>query len=185
MFNNLFGSIQEQIAEAKEEREQHGYLLIVSTPHERLIAIVVVIIVLALAAWLAFGTVTRSVSQDQILLHSSTPEVSPGDDRMAFETLLWLDRDIASQIRAGTPVRFITPDLDDQSTFAIDGEITQILPFKFGTDSITPERFDQAVVYQVELSLQTSSRALAEANPKGRLVIILGDQSPAQLLFIR
>lgn len=185
MFNNLFGSIQDQIADAKEERERHDYLLIISTPHERLIATAVVIVVLVLAAWLAFGTVTRSVSQDQILLHSVTPEVSQGDDSMAFETLLWLDRDIASQIRANTPVRFVTADLDDQSKLVIDGEVTQISPFKFGGDSATPEWFDRTVVYRVELSLQTSSNALTGANPKGRLVIVLGDQSPAQLLFIR
>ena len=68
MFNNLFDSFHDTVAEAKEEREQLNRLLMISTPWERLLVAVISLLMFMLAAWLVFGNVSRNVVVDGILV---------------------------------------------------------------------------------------------------------------------
>ena len=68
MFNNPLDSFHNTVAEAKEEREQLDRLLTISTPRERLLVGVIAALLVILAVWLFFGTVSRSVAVNGVLV---------------------------------------------------------------------------------------------------------------------
>ena len=61
MFNNPFDSFHDTVSEAKKERDQLDVLLTISTPRERLLNVVILIVLVMLGAWLVFGEVPRSI----------------------------------------------------------------------------------------------------------------------------
>ena len=68
MFNNPFGSFQDTVAAAKEEREQLDRLLTISTPRERLLVVTIAGLLLILAAWVFLGSVTRDIALEGVLV---------------------------------------------------------------------------------------------------------------------
>lgn len=69
MFNNLF---LDEAAASRNRRQQLDHLLRVAAPHERVILAGIGVTLLALLAWLLFGTVVRSVAVDGVLLKPGT-----------------------------------------------------------------------------------------------------------------
>ena len=100
MFNNPFDSFHNTVAEAKEKREQLDRLLTISTPRERLLVAVIVLVFLILAAWLFLGSVARDVAVDGVLVE---PGQNPFESNGSVQALVWVENDVAPQIEAGMP----------------------------------------------------------------------------------
>ena len=100
MFNNPFGSFQDSVAAAMEDREQLDRLLTISTPPARLLVAAIGVLSLLLAAWLFFGDVARNLTVDAVLVESGESQRTEG---RAIHALAWIDRDFESQVRAGLP----------------------------------------------------------------------------------
>ena len=67
MFVNPY---RERATTSKSQREQLDDLLKVTAPHERLFLVGLVVLVLAFLCWMAFGSVTRTLSLDGLLIES-------------------------------------------------------------------------------------------------------------------
>lgn len=110
MFNSLF---LDDAAANRNKRQQLDHLLRVAAPHERVILAGIGVALLALLAWVLFGSVVRSVTVDGVLLKpgvrhevvSSEPGhlvkflVAPGDkikegDPIARQTVPELEREM-------------------------------------------------------------------------------------------
>lgn len=65
MFNNTF--LEDAVAN-KNKRQQLDHLLRITTPHERIVLAGVGLVVLGLLAWALFGSVTRSITLDGVLI---------------------------------------------------------------------------------------------------------------------
>ena len=181
MFNNPFGSFQNTVAEAKEEREQLDRLLTISTPRERLLVVVIALLLFVLAAWVFFGSVSRTVALDGVL-------VEPGKNSLhgnrSVQTFVWVDHGVAPQIKAGMPAAIELTPADGEAR-TLEGEITTI--------SAVPSTkrlavFDSAApvsVHRVVIALDENLDFASLAGRKCRIVIELGKQSPAKLLQLR
>ena len=182
LFNNPLTSFQKQIAEAKEEREQNSLLLIVSTPHEKLILVAVVIIGLVIGAWLAFGSANQSLSLKNVVLHPVRSTVSNDQDIARYQTLLPLRQDVAEKISSGMKVEFVPMIFNDLETRALGGEVIEITPFDADLKSS-----GSATFFVVDLSLPAAlmREGMMGQAPEGRLGIELGYQTPAALLGLR
>ena len=122
MFNNPFGSFHNTVAEAKEEREQLDRLLTISTPRERLLVAVIVLLLIALAAWLFLGSVPRSLAVDGVLVE---PGESRLEDRRSVQALVWIESDVAPHVTAGMAA-VIEFDAADGVAGTVDGEVAAI-----------------------------------------------------------
>lgn len=182
LFNNPLSSFHEQVAEAKEEREQNSLLLVVSTPHEKLILVAVVIIGLVMAAWLAFGSVNQSLSLKNVVLHSMGSTDSNDQDIARYQTLLPLRQDVAEKINTGTKVEFVPMIFNDLETRALEGEVIEIMPLDADLKSSGSTTF-----FVVDLSLPVAlmREGMMGQALEGRLAIGLGYQTPAALLGLR
>ena len=65
MFNNPF---LEEAAASRNQRQQLDHLLRIAAPHERIILAGIGLVLLALVAWVLFGSVIRSVTIDGVLI---------------------------------------------------------------------------------------------------------------------
>ena len=177
MFNSPFGSFQNTVAEAKEEREQLDRLLTVSTPRERMLVAAIALSLCVLAAWLFFGNVPRSLAVEGVLVES-------GESERTVRALVWVAHDVAPRIEAGMPAALELPTADgDLAT--LDGEIAAISPVPLpeglaAFDSATP-----VSVRRVEIALDESPGQVSLASGKCRIVIELARQSPVALLRAR
>lgn len=112
MFNNPF---LEEAAASRNKRQQLDHLLRVTAPHERIILVGIGLVLLALMAWVLFGSIIRGVTIDGILIEpgvrhevvSTEPGhlveflVVPGDrvetgDPIARQSVPELEREIAA-----------------------------------------------------------------------------------------
>lgn len=98
---------------SKSQREQLDDLLQVTAPHERVFLFGSGVVVLVFLCWMAFGSVSRSLSIDGILIESGPryPIVSKSDGRL--ETYLVVPGD---RLEAGDPVaRQTVPELEKRT----------------------------------------------------------------------
>ncbi|MYA89796.1 MAG: hypothetical protein F4X97_15325 [Boseongicola sp. SB0662_bin_57] len=181
MFNNPFGSFQDSVAAAKEEREQLDRLLTVSTPRERMLVAAIGVLSVLLAAWLFLGDVARNATVDAVLVES-------GQDlhtaTRSIHALAWIDKDVESLVRAGLPavVRLTGPD-GELETFG--GEIAEI-----SAEPVSGRLADFALmapiaVHHVEVALGNNLEVEVRAGTKCEIVIELGRHSPISLLRMR
>ena len=176
MFNNPFGSFHDHVARAKEERDRQDFLLIISTPRERMIVAAGAALIFCLAAWMSFGSMSRSISAHTVLTELSTDSNENG---RTFETALWLDEDTAVQIAPGTPAEFEGGAAWHHGQITAFGEIVRA-----GGHALPPRPGGESI-YRIELSLDVSSGLNSSEDTKGRLIIHLADQSPAEVFGIR
>ncbi len=181
MFNNPFDSFHNIVAEAKEEREQLDRLLTISTPRERMLVAAIALLLCVLSAWLFFGSVSRSLVVDGVVAEQG--ENSPGGAR-SVRVLVWVESDIAPQIKAGMPV-VIEPDAADGEKGALGGEIRAISAVPFSGGSAAIESAAPVSPHRVDIALEKNLDSNSLAGRKCRIVIELGRQSPIALFRMR
>ena len=178
MFNNPFDSFHNTVAEAKEEREQLDRLLTISTPRERLLVAVIALALVILAAWLLFGSVSRSLAVDGVLVESGA------EGNASVQALVWVRSDIAPQIEAGAPVLIeLAPGDGDAQT--LDGEVAAIAAVPLADVPATLESSAPLSVLRVDIALDEDLDVGSLAARQCRIVIELGRQSPAALFGMR
>ena len=181
MFNNPFDSFHNIVAEAKEEREQLDRLLTISTPRERLLVAAIALLLCVLSAWLFFGSVSRSLVVDGVLVEQG--ENPPGGAK-SVRALVWVESGIAPQIKVGMPV-VIEPDAADGETGALGGEIRAISAVPFPGGSAAIESASPVSPHRVDIALEENVDFGSLAGRKCRIVIELGRQSPIALFRMR
>ncbi len=181
MFNNPFGSFQNTVAEAKEEREQLDRLLTISTPRERLLVAVTALLLVVLAIWLFVGDVTRSVALDGIL-------VDPGENRTAsdrtVQTFVWVRNSAAVHIEPGMAAE-IELTKPDGETVALDGEVAGISGVPLSEGLAAFEAAAPVSVYRMDIALDEGPDPASLAGATCRIVVELAAQSPVQLFRTR
>ncbi len=181
MFNNLFDSFHDTVAEAKEEREQLNRLLMISTPHERLLVAVTALLMFMLAAWLVFGNVSRNVVVDGILVEPAEVEIV-GD--RSVQILAWVESEIAPTIGAGMPAVIELVSADGEHD-GFGGEITAVSDVPL-SDELTGLEFPVPVsVRRVDIELDEALDFSSLTSRECRIVVSLGKQSPVDLLKMR
>ena len=201
MFNNPLNSFHEIVAEAKEEREQLDRLLTISTPRERLLVVAIALVLGILLAWLFFGSVSRSLVVDGVLVVQGEPlavqgETPPGQGETlsgesgAVQVRVWVGRDIAPRIEAGVSV-VIEPDAADGETGALAGTVRAVsaVPLS-GEPGASEAAFEAAAplsAHRIDIALETTPEEGLDpdslAGRKCRIVIELGRQSPIALFL--
>ena len=178
VFNNPFDSFHNTVAEAKEEREQLDRLLTISTPRERLLVAVIALALVILAAWLLFGSVSRSLAVDGVLVESGA------EGNASVQALVWVRSDIAPQIEAGAPV-LIELASGDGDAQTLDGEVAAIAAVPLADVPATLESSAPLSVLRVDIALDEDLDVGSLAARQCRIVIELGRQSPAALFGMR
>ncbi len=188
VFNNLFDSFHNTVAEAKEEREQLDRLLTISTPRERLLVTAMALLLLILTAWLFLGNVARSHAADGVL--TGAGEALSGG-KQQVQALVWVGGDAAPQIEAGMPVTIDLATADGDADGATDtpdtlgGRIATISPAPLSAELAAFAPAAPLSVHRVTIALDDSLDPATVAGRKCRVVIELGRQSPAALFRVR
>ena len=179
MFNNLFGSFHDIVAEAKEEREQLDRLLTISTPRERLLVAAIVVFLLALSAWLLFGNIARSVAFNGVLVEQA--ETLPEGSRLV-QALVWTRGGSARSIEAGMPVT-LELDTKDAGASALGGAVRAISAMPFSEGMAAPPPAASVSLHRVDIALEQGLDPASLNSRECRLVIGLGRQSPIDLFL--
>ena len=171
VFNNPFDSFHNTVAEAKDEREQLDRLLTVSTPRERLLVGIIVLIVALIAVWLFLGSVSHSRAVDGVVA-----EPASGD---SLQLLVWAGHDHTMPVNPGlqATVRLTTAD---GSAHTLKGEIASVSAVPHARDLAMP-----VSMYLVDVAIDRDLSTTVPAGIKCRLVIELARQSPISLLGMR
>ena len=181
MFNNIFDSFQDSIAEAKDEREQLDRLLTISTPRERLIVAATALILLIIVSWLFLGSTARSLAADGVLV---VPEANLSEDSRSIQALIWIKRGAAADIQTGLQA-VIELDMADGEITTMDGEIATISTVPLSETLAMMESVAPVSVYRVDIALEESPKIASLADNNCRVIIQLGTQSPISLFGMR
>lgn len=181
MFNNPFGSFQDSVAAAKEDREQLDRLLTVSTPHERLLVAVIGVLSMLLAAWLFFGDVARNLTVDAVVVESGESQQTEGH---SIHALAWIGKDFEPQVSAGLPavVRLVG---EEGEVATIGGEIREISAAPLSGQWAEIELSAPISVRHVKVALDKAPDVEIHAGTKCEIVIDVGRHSPIALLRMR
>ncbi|MCY3626314.1 MAG: hypothetical protein F4039_01830 [Gammaproteobacteria bacterium] len=166
MFNNLFDSFHDTVAKAKNQREELDSLLTISAPRERQFIIAVLIVLLALSAWLMFGNVRHSVIVDGVLL-STEADSDGGEQIVALAVFMKADETL--EFITGMQVSIIPFGSNTADTPAIEGEIHTI------TES------QRKTVQTIAVAVSGSFDFASAAEETCQLVVELGHQTPWEL----
>ena len=177
MFDNIFQSFHETVAQAKAEREQLDRLLTVSTPRERLLVAAVALVLLVLGAWGFFGSVPHSLAVDGVL-------TAPDEGERPVQALVWLGSDAAPRIHAGMPATVELATADGASA-ALVGEVEGIAPVPMSAERTPFEPPAPIALYRVAIMLDEGAAAAALAGTECRIVLDLGRQPPVALFGTR
>ena len=181
MFDNIFQSFHETVAQAKAEREQLDRLLTVSTPRERLLVAAVALVLLVLGAWGFFGSVPHSLAVDGVL---TVPDEGGREGERPVQALVWLGRDAAPRIHAGMPATVELAATDGASA-ALVGEVEGIAPVPMSAERTPFEPPAPIALYRVAIVLDEGAAAAALAGTECRIVLDLGRQPPVALFGTR
>ena len=174
MFNSPFDSFHNTVAEAKDEREQLHRLLTISTPRERFLVAVIALLLCILLAWLFFGSVTRSLAVDGVLVE---PDTNAPERSRSVQTLVWIGSDIAPDIEAGMPAA-IELDLANGDEGTLDGVIETIAAAPMSGELEAVAFAVPVAVHRVDIALDERLDFASLAGVKCRVVIELGNQAP-------
>lgn len=181
MFNNLFDSFQNTVAEAKEEREQLNRLLTISTPRERLLVAAVALLLIVLAAWLFFGSVTRTVAVDGVLVQSGESRI---EGKRSVHALVWIDADAVAPVVAGMPAALELGGADGE-TGTLGGRIAGISAVSLPEELKAVGAAAPVSVRRLVIALDGNRDPASLAGRKCRIVIELARQSPITLFRMR
>ncbi len=181
MFNNLFDSFQDTVAEAKEEREQLNRLLTISTPRERLLVAAVALLLIVLAAWLFFGSVPRTVAVDGVLVQSGESRI---EGKQSAHALVWIEADAAAPVEAGMPAALELGGADGE-TGTLGGRVAGISAVSLPEELNAVGAAAPVSVRRLVIALDGNRDPASLAGRKARIVIELGRQSPITLFRMR
>lgn len=181
MFNNPFGSFQDSIAAAKEDREQLDRLLTISTPHERLLVAAIGVLSVLLAAWLFFGDVARHLTVDAVLVEFG--ESRPTEGR-SIHALAWIERDFEPLVRAGLPAVVRLAGVEGEEA-TIGGEIREISAAPLSGRWAEFELSAPISAHHVKIVLDKDLDMEIRAGTKFEIAIDVGRHSPIALLRMR
>lgn len=174
MFDNPFDSFHKTVGKAKKERERLDRLLTISTPGELALVALTAFVLLVFVAWLLFGSVTRSVTVDGVLVEPG--EQLPGDSA-PLQAVVWLQKGLARQIEAGMPARVEVAITDGESQ-RLYGEIARIAPVPFADGSAPFESAAPVMMHRVHIALDEGPDFTSPLGPECRIAIELGRLSP-------
>ena len=178
MFNSPLDSFHNTVAEAKDEREQLDRLLTISTPRERLLVVGVALLLCFLLAWLFFGSVTRSLAVDGVLLESG---MEASEESRSVQALIWIEGDAPEEIAVGAPVA-IEVDQAGKSSGTLDGVIETISPAPVSEELAAVASAAPVTMHRVDIALDGSLDLASLAGSNCRIVIELGNQAPVAFL---
>ena len=173
MFNNLFESFHDTVADAKNEREELDSLLTISTPKERLLIAGVVVALVTFGAWLMFGSVTRSVVVDGVLV---TPTEVFTSGEQVVEFVVWTAPSEISEIQPGMETVIVPQARNLDGLRVVAGEIRSIAKESL-LNTYAPHRTLQKISIAVDYGVALSRVAATEYE----LVVKLGHQTPIEL----
>ena len=181
MFNNIFDSFQNTVAEGKEEREQLDRLLTISTPRERLLVAVIAGLLCIVAAWLFLGSVPRTIAVNGAL--AETGEGLTKDTR-SVQALVWVERDVAPHIKTGMPAAIKLGSAGGEADTRA-GEVRAIsaLPLSAGLTAF--ESAAPVAAYRLDIALDKGLDFASLPERECRIVIEVGRQSPVALFGMR
>lgn len=179
MFNNPFGSFQDTVAEAKEEREQLDRLLTVSLPRERLLVAVSALLLFVFVIWLFAGNVTRSAALEGVLVD---PGENPNAGSRTVQALVWVRSGGALHIAPGMAAEIeLATTGGGGDAVALDGEIAEVSPVSLSDGLAAFEAAAPVSVYRMDIALVEAPGPAFLAGAKCRIVVELGRQSPVEL----
>lgn len=174
MFDNPFDSFHKTVGKAKKEREQLDRLLTISTPGELALVALTAFVLLAFAAWLVFGSVTRSVTVAGVLVEPG--EQLPGESP-PLQAAVWLQRDLARQIQAGMPA-LIEVAMTGGESQRLDGEVARVVAVPFADGSAPFESVAPVMMHRIHITLDEGPDSVSPEGRECRIVIELGRLSP-------
>ena len=174
MFDNPFDSFHKTVGKAKKEREQLDRLLTISTPGELALVVLTAFVLLVFAAWLLFGSVTRSVTVAGVLVE---PGVQLSGESPPLQAVVWLQRDLARQIEAGMPA-LIEVAMTDGEPQRLDGEVARVAAVPFTDGSAPFESVAPVMMHHIHIALDEGLDSVSPEGQECRIVIALGRLSP-------
>ena len=181
MFNNLFDSFHNTVAEAKEEREQLDRLLTISTPRERILVVAIALLLVILAAWLFFGSVARTVSMGGVLVQ---PGENLNEGSHSVQALVWVGRGVALQIKAGMPAAIELSAAGGEAS-TLEGKIETISAASLSDGLAEAEIAAPVSMRRIVIVLDKKLEIASLANLKCRIIVELGTLSPVNILRMR
>ena len=187
MFDNVFGSFQDAVAKAKEERERLDQLLTVSTPRERGLVGAVAVLLLVFGAWLFFGNVPHSVALEGVL---AEPVEGSMDGGPSVEVLAWIANDGAPVIEAGMRAS-VELHLAGSGRDTLHGTIAAVSTEPVSERLATLEAAAPVSVRRFEITLDAPPDPAslpggsAEAGMECHLVVELAPRPPVALFRMR
>lgn len=180
MFDNIFQSFHETVAQAKAEREQLDRLLTVSTPRERLLLAGVALVLLVLAGWGLFGSVPHSFAVHGVVV---APDES-GREGGPVQALVWLRSDAARDIDMGMPA-VVELGTADGVPAALVGEVQGVAAMPMSAEPTPFEPPAPVALYRVDVMLDEGPAPASLAGRECRIVLDLGAQPPIALFGTR
>lgn len=167
------------VAEAKEEREQLDRLLTVSSPRDSVAVVGVALVVLLLGSWLFFGSVSRSLTLDGVVLGAE--EVAPGGTR-SVQALVSVGRDAARQVAAGASVAVHVQTVGSPATIAGTVATLAVTDPVQGLAEFAARM--PAGLYRMEIEVGSAGVDLASlAGERCKVVVELGNEAPVALVW--
>lgn len=172
MFNNPF---LQNAADSKNRRQQLDHLLRITAPHERIVLTAIGLVLAALLAWAAFGSVVRSVAVDGILIEPGVRHDVVATEPGYLREFLVAPGD---RVRAGGPVaRQTVPELDRET--AVLRDRVRRLETEAGSAG---GALAAARVALVQMEARRSARELIVSQMEGKVTALptaAGDYLPA------
>lgn len=176
MFDNIFQSFHDTVAQAKEEREQLDRLLTVSTPRERLLLAGVALVLVVLAGWSFFGSVPHSFAVNGVVV---APDES-GREGGPVQALVWLRSDAARDIDMGMPA-VVELGTAGGAPATLSGEVEGIAAMPMSSEPTPFEPPAPVALYRVDIVLDEGPAPVPLEGRECRIVLDLGTRSPIAL----
>ncbi len=179
MFDNPF---LEAAASNRNKRQQLDHLLRITAPHERMILAGIGLVVLALVAWVQFGSIVHGVTIDGILIEPGARHEIVSIEPGYLVEFLVVPGD---RVEAGDPIaRQSVPELDRETTSLrnrmelLETELRQV----GGNVSALRSLLASAQVALLQMEAQRSARELIVSQIGGEIMALLpapGEYMPA------
>lgn len=177
MFDSMFQSFHETVAQAKEEREQLDRLLTVSTPRERLLLAAVALVLLVLGGWGFFGSVPHSLAVDGMVVAPDESALEGGPVR----ALVWLRSDAATRLDTGVSA-VVELGPTDGAPATLVGAVEGIAAVPSSSEPRPFEPPAPIALYRVDVMLDEGPDPASLTGRECRIVLDLGSQPPIALL---
>lgn len=178
MFQDPFEPFHEIAAQAKEEREQLNRLPTVASPGQRLLAATCGLTLFALAGWLFLGSVSPSVSLDGVIVGAAG---NPAAANGTAQAMVRLEPDLARRLAPGMQLAVELATAGGEES-RVTGEISSLTVLADTDGARARIAAAPAATHRLGISLGDSAGGGAADGSECRIVISLGEFSPASLM---